>query len=80
MDQDLQIDDPLFKEKGFGRRIGFGRHCALIVVDMIRGFTDPAQPLGADLGQAVLATNRLVAACRRIGAPIHPRLSISHFS
>jgi len=71
MDQDLQIDDPLFKEKGFGRRIGFGRHCALIVVDMIRGFTDPAQPLGADLEQAVLATNRLVAACRRIDASIH---------
>ncbi len=71
MDQELQIDDPRFKERGFGQRIGFGRRCALIVVDMIRGFTDPAQPLGSDLDEAIDATNRLISACRRIGAPIH---------
>jgi len=71
MEQELQIDDPVFLERGFGRRIGFGRQCALIVVDLIQGFTDPAMPLGSDLTDVVHATNTLIGKCRDIAAPVY---------
>lgn len=71
MEDTLQINDQFFKDRGFGKRMGFGNRCALIVVDMIRGFTDPSQPLGSELSSEVLATNRLIESCRRIGAPIY---------
>jgi len=43
---------------------GFGERPALLVVDLSRGFTDPASPLGAELSQTVEATARLLAAAR----------------
>ena len=44
------------------KSLGLGRKPALIVVDMIRGFTDPACPLGCDCPEVVAANASLLAA------------------
>jgi hypothetical protein len=40
--------------------IGLGDNPALVVVDMIKGFTDPACPLGCDCPEVVAANQRLI--------------------
>ena len=57
--------------RGFGGGVGFGRRCAVLVVDFTRNFTSPARDLGAEMAPAIAATNRLIAAARRAGAPIY---------
>src|SRR5699024_8807365 len=47
-----------------------GPRPALVVVDLTRGFTEPAFPSGADLSAEVAATSRLVAAARSGGVPV----------
>lgn len=59
-----------FKEKGLGGRIGFGRRPALLVVDMIRGFTDARSPLAGDLDEQLKATQELLGRARGAGIPI----------
>ena len=56
--------------EGFGGRGGFGRRPALIVVDMILGFTDPEPPLGCDLDGPVGAIRKLLDAARRAEIPV----------
>jgi nicotinamidase-related amidase len=60
----------LYEERGLGRRQGAGKRPALIVVDLNRGFTDPASPLHCDAHGAVRATARLLAAARQARCPI----------
>ena len=50
--------------------IGLGERPALIVVDMINGFTDPACPLGAECPDVVAANANLLAAMRDKKLPI----------
>ena len=50
--------------------IGLGRRPALILVDMVRGFTDPACPLGSDCPDVVAANARLLAFFRERGLPV----------
>lgn len=59
-----------FKEKGLGGRMGFGSRPALVVVDVIRGFTEPQSPLASDLDTQVEATQRLLALARKAGLPV----------
>ncbi|AEF88794.1 N-carbamoylsarcosine amidase [Delftia sp. Cs1-4] len=59
-----------FHQRGFGLRIGFGRHPAVLVIDMIRAFTDPALMLGAELSPQIGASQQLLAAARARGVPI----------
>ncbi len=48
------MDDAAFyRERGFGGTAGFGRRPALLVIDLVNGFTDPASPLGSDLDSVV---------------------------
>ena len=54
----------------FGGAAGFGRRPAVVVVDLIRGFTDPECPLGADLGAEVAATRAVLDAARAAGRPV----------
>ncbi|MCK9511560.1 MAG: isochorismatase family protein [Pigmentiphaga sp.] len=70
MSQPLSDDDIFFAERGFGLTMGFGQRPALVVVDVIRGFTDPAMPLGSDLDDVVVQVNRLLEACRPRGIPV----------
>jgi maleamate amidohydrolase len=55
---------------GFHGRAGFGTKPALVVVDVNRGFTDPASPLACDLDGCVAAIAELLGAFRRAGRPV----------
>jgi maleamate amidohydrolase len=59
-----------FREKGFGRRVGFGQHPALLAVDLITGFTDLRSPLAGDLDSQLDATNALLEPARKAGIPV----------
>jgi maleamate amidohydrolase len=50
--------------------LGLGRRPALLLVDMIRGFTDSACPLGCDCPGVVAANNRLLRAFHRCDLPV----------
>ena len=65
-----QRDVAFFKERGFGLRIGFGEHPAVLVVDIIKAFTDPDRPLGANLDRQIEATNQIIDAAHARGAPV----------
>jgi len=54
----------------FGQAAGVGERPAVIVVDLVRGFTDPACPLGAEMDDVVAATRRLLDAARAGGVPV----------
>ncbi|WNC72200.1 isochorismatase family protein [Thalassotalea psychrophila] len=51
-------------------KLGFGQRPALILVDMINGFTDPACPLGAECESVVVHNQQLLAAFRAKGLPV----------
>jgi nicotinamidase-related amidase len=63
-------DDAFYAARGFGGAAGFGRRAALLVVDLVNAFTDPASPLGADLDDVVRHTRRVLDAARAGGVPI----------
>ena len=58
------------RHEGFHGRAGFGRRPALVVVDVNRGFTDPASPLVCDLDGVVEAIRRLLDGFRAAGLPV----------
>ena len=61
----------LYRQRGLAGRVGFGERPAVVVVDMIHGFTDPASPLGSNLDAEIAATSRLLAAARAADLPVH---------
>ncbi len=63
-------DAEFFAERGFGLTMGFGKRPALIVVDIIRGFTNADMPLGANLDTELMHSNRLIDACHQAGVPV----------
>ena len=63
-------DEEFFRQRGFGQIMGFGKHPALVVVDIIQAFTDPDMPLGSSMDDEIVVTNQLIDACRAAGAPI----------
>ena len=58
-----------YRRKGLAAELGFGHRPAVLVIDVIVGFTDAASPLAADLEEQVAATRRLLAAARGRGVP-----------
>ena len=58
------------RHAGFHGRAGFGTKPALVVVDVNRGFTDPASPLACDLDGVVAAIRQLLEEARRAEIPI----------
>jgi hypothetical protein len=38
-----QSDEQFFRERGFGLKIGFGQRPALLVIDMVKAFTNPCR-------------------------------------
>lgn len=59
-----------FEARGFGMTIGFGARPALLVVDMVKAFTDPDLPLGSDLEAVICNVDLLLAASRQAGIPV----------
>jgi maleamate amidohydrolase len=62
--------ETLFKERGFGLPIGWGETPALLVIDYMRAFTDPALPLGSTLDREIAETVRVLGAAREAEIPI----------
>ena len=56
--------------KGFGAGAGFGSRPAVLVVDLLEGFTDPSSPLGSDLDGVVDSTRALLGVAREAGVPV----------
>ncbi len=66
-DQDM---DGFFRKRGFSRVIGFGERPAVLVIDIIRAFTNPDLPLGANLDNVIEQTNRVLVSSRAANLPI----------
>lgn len=60
------------------RSQGLGKRPALLLVDLINGFTDPASPLGSAADEVVLANQRLLNAFRERGLPVFFTTVIYH--
>lgn len=60
-------DTELYRERGFGVRLGGGRKPAYIVVDLAEEFTDPRNAIGWDLDAVVGNTRRILDAMRERG-------------
>jgi len=55
----------------FSGRVGWGRRPAVVVVDLVRAYTEPDGPFALpEPGQAVAATAQLVDAARAAGHPV----------
>jgi maleamate amidohydrolase len=63
-------DEEFFRQRGFGIKIGFGERPALIVIDMLKGFTDPAMPLGANLDSQLEAQKPLLDVAHERSIPV----------
>jgi nicotinamidase-related amidase len=63
-------DEDFFRARGFGVKIGFGERPALIVIDMLKGFTDPAMPLGANLDREIEAQKPLLDVAHERDIPV----------
>jgi nicotinamidase-related amidase len=63
-------DEEFFKARGFGLKIGFGERPALIVIDMLKGFTDPTMPLGAPLESQIEAQKPLLDVAHQRSIPV----------
>jgi maleamate amidohydrolase len=58
-----------YVKKGFAARVGFGQRPALLVVDMIRAFTDLRSPLASNLDTQMHAIQQLLALTRPRDVP-----------
>ena len=63
-------EEEFFKERGFGLKMGFGRRPALIVIDLLKAFTDPKRMLGADLDTQIEATKPLLEVAHARNMPV----------
>ncbi|MFC3124389.1 isochorismatase family protein [Pseudoroseomonas globiformis] len=65
----------IYKAQGMGQSVGLGRRLALVVVDFVNGFIDPAHFGGGNISDAVRCTVPLLGEARRRSWPIaHTRV------
>jgi len=65
----------IYHRQGMGNRAGFGQAPALVIVDFVVGFTDPAHFGGGNIGPAIEQAVHLLAFARRQGWPVaHTRV------
>ena len=67
MADDLKTD---YAKAGFGNRLGFGRRPALLIIDFVNAYLDPASPLYAGVESSLAAAVTLLQAARRSAIPI----------
>ena len=60
----------MIRHPGFHGTVGLGRRPGLVVVDVNRGFTDPASPLVCDLDGVVTAIRRVLDVARAADVPV----------
>lgn len=66
LEEAFRIATKLYQERGFQRRIGFGRNPALINVDLANAWTRPGNPFTCDDidDQIIPGVQKLLVACR----------------
>jgi maleamate amidohydrolase len=62
--------DADYAAAGFGGKLVFGARPALLIVDVVMAYLDPASPLYAGVEQALESNVRLADAARRAGVPV----------
>jgi maleamate amidohydrolase len=60
----------VYKRQNIGNPSGFGTHPALLIVDFVNGFNDPAMFGGGNIPPAIENTAGLLAAARRAKIPV----------
>lgn len=60
----------VYRQQGFGQKIARGERPALLVVDFVNGFLDPAIFGGGNIVEAAQRTRPVLEAARRAGLPI----------
>lgn len=60
----------VYRRQNIGNPSGFGTAPALLVVDFVNGFNDPAMFGGGNIPQAIEQTKTLLAAARRANIPV----------
>ena len=63
-------DTDVYRQQGFGQAIGRGKRPALLIVDFVNGFLDPAIFGGGNIVEAAEQTRPLLEAARSNGLPI----------
>ncbi|GMG82126.1 isochorismatase family protein [Paralimibaculum aggregatum] len=63
-------DADIYRQQGFGHSLGWPARPALLIVDFVNGFVDPAVFGGGNIAEAVEATVPVLAAARAAGLPI----------
>ena len=58
--------------------VGLGQRPALLLIDMINGFTDPSCPLGSECADVVAANAALLSAFRARGLPVFYTTVVYH--
>lgn len=64
-----KVDDN-YARAGFSQPLGFGKAPALLVIDWVTAYNDPASPLYAGAEAAVASTARILDAARTAGIPV----------
>ncbi|MCQ4162498.1 isochorismatase family protein [Roseomonas sp. GC11] len=71
MSDELEI----YRHQGFATPLGLGQAPAVLVIDFVHGFTDPAHFGGGNIGPAIARTVELLALARARGWPVaHTRV------
>jgi maleamate amidohydrolase len=60
----------IYRRQNIGGRLGFGSHCAVLVVDFVNGFADPNVLGGGNIASAIAATSELLRQARLVGVPV----------
>jgi maleamate amidohydrolase len=58
------------QSRGMGGRVGAGSRPAMLIVDFVRGFTDPRSPLACELQAELRAASKLIHVARLSGVPV----------
>jgi maleamate amidohydrolase len=65
----------IYHRQGMGQRVGMGERPALVIVDFVVGFADPAHFGGGNIGPAIARTVELLALARQRRWPVaHTRV------
>lgn len=65
----------IYQRQGLGQSVGIGAAPALLIVDFVEGFTDPAHFGGGNIKPAIIQTEALLAFARRLSWPVaHTRV------
>ena len=72
----MSVDDTaIYRRQGFAQRVGLGVAPAVVVIDFVHGFTDPAHFGGGNINTAIARAVGLLALARARGWPIaHTRV------